>query len=165
MLKNTKYSDIIHIGGVIMLTSKSFGPFNLPKPAIEGISLGALAAVLVLEMLPNGVILWWATPPGEPPKSTMYSYFALTPFGYAHFSPLITAVLTVAMTIFTVIVMIPGTRAAKSRNALFVCLIVTTVISACPVLYGFKYVTVIGVFITLLLALSAIFRAASNAKP
>ena len=50
MLKKTKYSDIIHIGGVIMLTSKSFGPFNLPKPAIEGISLGALAAVLVLEI-------------------------------------------------------------------------------------------------------------------
>lgn len=152
-------------GGVFMLTSKkTFKSFNLPKTALEGISLGALAAVLVLEALPNGVILWWAAPPDEPLKYTMYSYFALTPYGYAHFAPLITAGLTVAVTIFTVIVMIFGKRSVKPRNTLFVCIIVTAVISVCPVLYGFKYVTVIGVFITLLLTLSAIFRAAANAK-
>ncbi|MBD5384475.1 MAG: hypothetical protein HDR72_05705 [Ruminococcaceae bacterium] len=148
-----------------MLTSKkTFKPFDLPKTALEGISLGALAAALVLEALPNGVILWWATPPDEPLKYTMYSYFALTPYGYAHFAPLITAVLTVAATILTVVVMIFGKRTVKPRNALFVANIVTAVISACPVLYGFKYVTVTGVFITLLLTLSAIFRAAANSK-
>lgn len=152
-------------GGVFMLTSKiTFKSFNLPRIALEGISLGALAAALILEALPDGVILWWGTPTGEPLKHTVYSYFALTPYGYAHFAPLITAVLTAAVTIFTVIVMLFGRRSVKPRNALFVCTVVTAVISACPVLYGFKYVTVIGVFITLLLTLSAIFRAAANSK-
>lgn len=156
---------IVTGGGIFMLTSKkTFKSLKMTRTALEGVSLGALAAALVLEALPNGVILWWATPPGEPPQHSMYSYFALTPYGYAHFSPLITAMLTVAVTIFTVVVMLFGKRSVKPRNALFVCLIVTAVISACPVLYGFKYVTVTGVFITLLLTLSAIFRAAANSK-
>ncbi len=153
------------IGGVFMLTTKkSFKLFTLPKPALEGISLGALIAALLLEALPNGVIMWWAAPPDEPLKSSMYSYFAMTPFGYAHFSPLITAVLTAAMTIFTIVVIILGKRLTKPQNALFVCIIVTAAISVCPVLYGFKYVTVIGVLITLMLGIAAIFRAAANSK-
>ncbi len=156
---------IVTAGGVFMITfKKTFKSFNMTKTALESISLGALAAALVLEALPNGVVLWWAAPSNEPRKYTMYSYFALTPYGYAHFSPLITAALTVAAAIFTIIVMLLGKRSGKPRNALFVCLVVTAVISACPVLYGFKYVTVIGVLITLSLVVSAIFRAAANSK-
>lgn len=155
---------IVTAGGVFMLASKkSFGSINLPKLVLESVSLGALAAALVLEALPNGVVMQWAVPPGESPKYTMYSYFALTPFGYGNFPPLITAVMTVVVTIFTVIVMLSGKRFVKPRNALFVCIIVTAVISACTFLYGFRYVTTIGVLITLLLMISAIFRAAANA--
>lgn len=156
---------IVTGGGIIMLTSKkTFKLFDLPKIALESISLGALAAAIVLELLPNGVIIWWAAPPGVEPKPDLYSYFDILPFGVAMFPPFITALLTVAVTIFTVIVMLLGKRFTKPRNALFVCIIVTAAISACPVLYGFKYVTVIGVLITLMLGISAIFRAAANSK-
>lgn len=155
---------IVTAGGVFMLASKkSFGSINLPKLVLESVSLGALAAALVLEALPNGVVMQWAMPPGESPKYSMYSYFALTPFGYGNFPPLITAVMTVVVTIFTVIVMLSGKRFVKPRNVLFVCIIVTAVISACNFLYGFGSVTMVGVLITLLLVISAIFRAAANA--
>lgn len=152
-------------GGIFMFTSKkSFKLFNLPKIALEGISLGALAAAIVLELLPDGVVLWWAAPPGEPLHHSTYSYFNPLPYGAAMFPPFVTSVLTVAVTIFTFIVMTVCRKSAKPQNALFVLIIVTAAISVCPVLYGFKYVTVIGVLITLTLGISAIFRAAANSK-
>lgn len=152
-------------GGVFMLATKNTSKsIKIPSIAYEFISLGALIAALVLEMLPNGVVIWWAAPPGNPPHSEMFSYFDPLPFGVAHFPPLITAVLTAAVTILTIIAVILGKKHTKLRNALFVCLIVTAAVSACPILYGIKYVTVIGVIITLLLAISTIFRAAANAK-
>ena len=153
------------LGGVYLIASKKpIRSIRLPRLALEGMSLGALIAALVLESLPNGVVLWWAAPPDEPLKSSTYSYFALTPYGYAHFSPLITAVMTIGLVIFTAVVMTVGRKSVKARNALFVCIVVTAVISVCPVLYGFKYVTAIGVGVSLMLGAAAVFRAAANAK-
>lgn len=149
-----------------MLASKrSVKSLRLPKRACELISLGALAAALVLETLPKGVVLWWAAPPGEPSHSSFHSWFDPTPYGMAMFPPFITALLTVAVTVFSIVVMIVGERAAKPKNALFICIIVTAAISLCPVLYGFKSVTVTGVFISLCLGVSALFRAAANSRP
>lgn len=153
------------LGGIFMLATKGTNrSIKIPKTALEFISLGALAAAIILELLPNGVVLWWATPPGEPAQSSFCSYFNPLAYGYAHFSPLITAVLTVAVTILTIIAIILGSKRVKLRNALFICLIITTAISMCPVLYGFKYVTLIGVCITIALGISAITRAAANVK-
>lgn len=82
----------------------------------------------------------------------------------AHFSPLITAGLTAVSAILTIITIIIGSKHQKLRNTLFIFLIVTMAISICPVLYGFKYVTAIGILITAALGVSAISRAAANAK-
>lgn len=54
---------------------------------------------LILEVLPWGVVLKFANPEGEPWRHT-YSYFDLTPFGYAVFPPLIVAVLTCVVVLF-----------------------------------------------------------------
>lgn len=156
---------LVILGGVYMLvTNGTSRSIRIPKTTLEFISLGALATAIILELLPNGVVLWWATPPGEPLKSTYCSYFDPLAYGYAHFSPLITAVLTAVAAILTIIAIIAGSKHTKLRNALFICLTVTTAISMCPVLYGFKYVTLIGVFITVALGISAVTRAAANAK-
>ena len=156
---------IVATGGIFMLTSKkSFKPFNLPKIALEGISLGALAAAIILELLPDGVVLWWAAPPGEPSHRSADSYCDPLPYGAGTFPPFITALLTVAVTIFTIIVMTACRKHSKPQNALFICIIVTAAISSCTVLYGFKCVTVTGVLITLTLGISAVFRAAANSK-
>ncbi len=55
------------------------------------------ALTIVLELLPFGAVCIFATSPTERVKET-FSYFSLTPFGYANFAPLITATLTVAFT-------------------------------------------------------------------
>ena len=52
------------------------------------------ALTIVLELLPLGAVCIFATSPTERVKET-FSYFSLTPFGYANFAPLITAILTV----------------------------------------------------------------------
>lgn len=153
------------LGGIFMIATTKRKP--LTKHALEFISLGALIAALVLEMLPKGVIMYWAAPLGEPRKSSFFPYFSLTPFGYGHFAPLITAVMTIAVTMLTVIALIlerKENKHPKLKNALFVCLAVTTAISICPVLYGLRYVTAIGVCVTAALLASTIFRAAANAK-
>ena len=54
------------------------------------------ALTIVLELLPFGAVCIFATSPTERVKET-FSYFSLTPFGYANFAPLITATLTVAI--------------------------------------------------------------------
>ena len=46
------------------------------------------ALTIVLELLPLGAVCIFATSPTERVKET-FSYFSLTPFGYANFAPLI----------------------------------------------------------------------------
>lgn len=153
---------IVAAKGILMLAPKRFfKPFVLPKVALEGISLGALAAAIVLEIRSDGFVLWWASF-ADAPQGAMFSYFNPISFGMGHFLPFITAVMTAAVTIFTVIVMLLDKRFTKPRNALFVCIIVTAVISACSFLYNVGSVTMVGVLITLALVISAIFRAAAN---
>lgn len=155
---------IVISGGIFMLAVKGKNKaFKIHKKAFEFISLAALAAALILELLPNGVVLWWARPDGDP-KPEYFAYFNPLPYGMGNFSPLITAGMTVIVTILTIIAIILGSHHTKLRNALFICLIITTVISICPVLYGFKYVTPIGICITIALGVSALTRAAANAK-
>lgn len=154
---------IVTAGGIFMLASKkSLGNLGLPKIAFEGISLAALAAAIVLELQPNGVIMRWWTPPGVETIPDYYSYFDMLPFGYANFSPFITALLTVAATIFTVIIMFLGKRFYKPQNVLFVCIIVTVAVSVCPFVFSFRNTTKISFLITLALVISAVFRAAAN---
>ena len=57
---------------------------------------------LVLELLPYGAVCNFANPEGEPWRYT-YSYFDLTPFGYANFAPFIVALLTCVLTVMIVV--------------------------------------------------------------
>ncbi|MBQ8880024.1 MAG: hypothetical protein IJY69_04200 [Clostridia bacterium] len=52
---------------------------------------------LILEALPYGAVMYFANMGGKSIRST-YSYFDLPPFGYANFSPLLTAVITGILT-------------------------------------------------------------------
>ena len=46
---------------------------------------------LILEILPYGAVCNFANPEGKPWRMT-FSYFDLTPFGYANFAPFLTAI-------------------------------------------------------------------------
>lgn len=54
------------------------------------IALSATTLAFVLELLPYGAVCNFANPDGKPWRRT-YSYFDLTPFGYANFAPFLTA--------------------------------------------------------------------------
>ena len=108
------------------------------------------ALTIVLELLPFGAVCIFATSPTERVKDT-FSYFSLTPFGYANFAPLITATLTVAIFLLSLFSLKKGVL-----KALFVLSIITVVISLLPLMYGLNYYTLVGAFITVTLVIESI---------
>ena len=107
------------------------------------------ALTLILEILPYGAVCNFANPEGEAWRRT-YSYFDLTPFGYANFAPLLTALLTCLIFVLTVIFVIKG-KTTVATAAKYI-LLAATVISLGPLLLGLEYFSVIGSFITAALA-------------
>lgn len=104
---------------------------------------------LILEILPYGAVLNFANPEGKSWHRT-YSYFSMMPFGYANFGPLITAILTCVLLVLVVIYL------SKPRKGLNTAILnvagFATAASILPLMFGFDYITVIGVIITALLA-------------
>lgn len=107
---------------------------------------------LILEALPYGAVLNFADPEGESIRKT-YSYFSLTPFGYANISPFITALLTCAATAVLIFHCVTDKKALLilARTTFFL----TGVISLCPLLFGAEYFSVIGAIITVTLIAEA----------
>ena len=102
------------------------------------------ALTIVLELLPLGAVCIFA-------KET-FSYFSLTPFGYANFAPLITAILTVAIFLLSLF----SLKKNSVLKALFVLSIITVVVSLLPLMYGLNYYTFVGAFITVTLVIESI---------
>ena len=104
---------------------------------------------IILECLPSGAVLHMANGPHDVMIHT-YPYFSLTPFGYANFGPLITAVLTVVLLILGAIYLLNGKKAlfaAHKWTALAAFLA-----SLLPVImFGIKSTTDVGGIITLVL--------------
>ena len=117
---------------------------------IRKLLLSFLAGIaLIFELLPNGVVLRFMNPEGEPWVRT-YSYFSLVPYGYANFGPLIAAVLTCVLII---LIAISWFKYSRGLNTAIMCVSgIATISSLSPVLYGFEYVTAIAIVVTALLA-------------
>ena len=109
------------------------------------------ALTIMLESLPLGAVCIFATSPTERVKET-FSYFSLTPFGYANFAPLITAILTVAIFLLSLF----SLKKNSVLKALFVLSIIAAVISLFPLMYGLNYYTLIGAFITIMLVTESV---------
>ncbi len=105
--------------------------------------------VLILEILPYGAVCNFANPEGEPWRVT-YSYFSLTPFGYANFAPFLTAIVTVAMLLLLLIWLFTDKDAWLRRTEAVNG--VALGLSLCPLLCGVSYYSVVGGLITLSLA-------------
>ena len=105
-------------------------------------------AALILEMLPNGVVLRFANPEGDPWVRT-YSHFDLTPFGYANFGPLIAAVLTCVLLLLVVFYFF---KPRKGLNTAIMNVSGFAVVAAFgPLMFGTEYLTVIGIVVGVLL--------------
>ena len=108
---------------------------------------------LILELLPNGVAMRFATPPGKQPFITHTSYFDLLPFGYANFAPLFTAVLTIVILIVLLVYATNGNQ--KLCKVVKIMSLVATIISLLPIF--FSSYTVVGGFISISLFAEFLF--------
>lgn len=96
---------------------------------------------LVLEALPYGAVCVFASSPTERIRKT-FSYFDLTPFGYANFAPLFTAIISCIIFILLFLYFVNGNTvfATKAKNILYVA----TVMSFGPLVFGLNYFSVVG---------------------
>ena len=100
---------------------------------------------LILEILPNGVVMHFGTPPGEPPFITQTSYFDLLLVGYANFAPLFTAILTIVLLIILLLCIIKDTP--KLWNTGRILSLIAAILSLCPMFFA-SY-TIIGGLISI----------------
>lgn len=108
---------------------------------------------IILESLPYGAVLNFASPDSEPVRQT-YSYFDLTPFGYANFGPLLTAMLTVVLFILSLIYLIKSSNGV--RKTIMIISIIAVLTSLMPILYGLKSYSIVGAIISIVLLLEFI---------
>ena len=108
---------------------------------------------IILELLPYGAVCNFSNPDGEPWRKT-YSYFSLTPFGYANFAPFLTAVISCLIFVLIAIFCVKGNKklAILAKNASYAA----AVISLCPLALGASYFSLVAVLITLSLIAEAV---------
>lgn len=118
------------------------------KRKIVMTALSVLA--IILEILPCGAVCVFSD--GVTEYRETYSYFDLRPFGYANFSPLITAVFSCAILILCAILCFR--KSQKLNNALTILSGLAAVISFMPFLMGlgFRFYGVCAAAITSILA-------------
>ncbi|MCD7784385.1 MAG: hypothetical protein LUH18_02200 [Oscillospiraceae bacterium] len=122
---------------------------NFKIGTIAAMVLGVFA--IVLETLPGGAVLIFSDGSGSGIVST-YSYFSLTPFGYANFAPLITGIMTIALLVMAVVSFIKA-GGKRLRTATIVVNAIAVLVSISPLIYGIHYYNIISVAITTLLVL------------
>ena len=108
---------------------------------------------IILEVLPYGAVCVFAPSPTERVRET-FSYFDLVPYGYANFSPLLTALVSCLVFILMVIFLIKGNEgiAIKAKNILYVA----TVLSLGSLVFGVEYFSLVAGLITLSLLAEAL---------
>ncbi|MCD8086822.1 MAG: hypothetical protein LUF28_11040 [Clostridiales bacterium] len=113
------------------------------------------AAAVLLELLPYGAVLNFGVQAADGSIETIqrtYSYFSLTPFGYALFGPLLTAILSCLLVAVGVLYLWRG----KGKSALKVLSVIAVLLSLSPLLYGVNYFSALGAVISVLLLAEAV---------
>lgn len=120
---------------------------------------------LVFEMFPDALMLPFASGPNHWVTKT-FSYFSLTPFGYAEFFPVLTGVLTIIIIALSAINLIQARKAAlKLQNADFICAIIAFVFSILHLLkYGAAYMSFPSYAISALILISTALQAVANRR-
>ena len=124
---------------------------------------GALSLALLLEALPYGAVLVFAPGPGERGVKT-FSYFDLTPYGYANFGPLFTAVTTVLALLLFVLGLLRKEKGRKLQNAAFFCGLAAVLFSLMPLMFGAQMMNAVSYLVTVTLLLSVGLMAVVNRK-
>lgn len=133
------------------------------KKAAYAAAFLCAAAALVLESFPLGAVLNFRPSPEEAFVAYRYSYFDLTPFGYANFTPLLTGLLTAAVVLALIVLLRKTAGRSRVRSAAYVCSILSAALSFMPLLlFGASYMTGVSYLISALLFISVGLQAVSN---
>ena len=103
----------------------------MPKRKQPIVIFAILIVILVLELLPYGAVLHFGNPEGEPLRET-FSYFDLTPYGYANFGPFITAILTCVLLVISIIHLLVDND--KIKTTIKIVSLIALVASLAPLL-------------------------------
>ena len=139
-------------GDSMKVTNKAY---YLTAIALQGIAL-------ILEVLPIGVVMVFATSPTER-TIEICSYFSLLPVGYANVTPMLTGILTVAIILIGVIVLFKFDKSTKFKKAVFICSIVSLLFSIVPLfLFGTVGMTAASYAVSGAILLSICLQAVAN---
>lgn len=116
------------------------------------ILLCTVLAALILEILPYGAVCNFANPEGEPFRRT-FSYFDLTPYGYANFGPLITAILTCVLLVIIVLSIILKKNWNKPISVISA---IAALASLSPLLFGIESFSLVGAMISVCIIATAV---------
>lgn len=148
----TLYSCIRKRGYSMKVTDRVY---YLAALALQGVAL-------VLEMLPIGAVMVFATSSTER-TIEVYSYFSMLPVGYANFAPLLTGILTILIILLGVIALFRFDKAASIRRTIFVCSIISLLFSIVPVfLFGTVGMTAASYAVSCVILLSNCLQAVAN---
>ena len=111
-----------------------------------------LIVIFVLELLPYGAVLHFGNPEGEPLRET-FSYFDMTPYGYANFGPFITAILTCVLLVISIINLLEDND--KIKTTIKIVSLIALVASLAPLIVN-SYSVIGGVISLLLLVIVVI---------
>ena len=111
-----------------------------------------LIVILVLELLPYGAVLHFGNPEGEPLRET-FSYFDMTPYGYANFGPFIPAILTCVLLVISIINLLVDND--KIKTTIKIVSLIALVASLAPLIVN-SYSVIGGVISLLLLVIVVI---------
>lgn len=106
---------------------------------------------LILECLPNGVIMYYAINDGRDRMAAAFSYFdPVVPFGGADFFVPLTGIFTIVIIILSLIYVFTAKQGLKTAISVFAALgIAFSVMS--PLVFGLDTVSVINVIVTVCL--------------
>ena len=139
-------------GDSMKVTNKAY---YLTAIALQGIAL-------ILEVLPIGAVMVFATSPTER-TIEICSYFSLLPVGYANVTPMLTGILTVAIILLGIIVLLQFDKAHKFRKLIFICSIVSLLFSIVPLfLFGTVGMTAASYAVSGAILLSICLQAVAN---
>ena len=131
--------------------------YHLSALALQGIAL-------ILEILPIGAVMVFATSPTTQ-TIEVYSYFSLLPVGYANFTPLLTGILTILIILLGAIALFKFDNAASLRKAMFVCSVISLLLSIVPLfLFGTVGMTAASYAVSCAILLSICLQAVANRK-
>lgn len=145
---------------LVRLFAERKGPLSNRAHYLAAMVLQGVA--LVLEILPAGAVMVFATGPSERTTET-YSYFSLLPLGYANFAPLAAGILTIATLLLGVISLFRFDKAARCRKAAFLCNILALLFSIAPLLlFGAIGMTAASYAVCGAILFSLCFQAVAN---